>query len=161
MMVGGMERLVELSAEHAKTRQQFGQPIGRFQAVKHRIVDMMVMVELSRSLTYDAALAISVGRDDAGVAAAAAKAYASRSFVSVAAANLQVHGGFGFTWESDAHLYLKRAKALEHYGGSVEEFRACCQRSRLVRRWSAPAPGRPGPDGREARLNVARGSRPA
>jgi alkylation response protein AidB-like acyl-CoA dehydrogenase len=118
MLVGGMERVLELSVQHAKTRTQFGHPIGRFQAVKHRLVDMYLSVELARSLCYDAALAFELDRPDVAAAAAAAKAYVSTQAIRVALDGIQVHGGVGYTWESDMHLYLKRARAWEHYGGA-------------------------------------------
>lgn len=119
--VGGMERCVEMSAEHAKTRVQFGQPIGRFQAIKHRIVDMHVDLESARSLSYYAAWALEEGTPDRSVAVSNAKAFASEAYVRVANANIQNHGGMGFTWDADPHLYAKRAKAWAHYAGSAAE----------------------------------------
>ncbi|MCL8208041.1 MAG: acyl-CoA dehydrogenase family protein [Actinomycetia bacterium] len=117
--VGGMERCVELSAEHAKTRVQFGQPIGRFQAIKHRIVDMQVDLESARSLSYYAAWALDEDAPDRAVAVSNAKAFVSEAYVRVAQANVQTHGGMGFTWDADPHLYVKRAKAWAPYAGSV------------------------------------------
>lgn len=120
LSVGGMDACVEQSAEYAKTRVQFGQPIGRFQAVKHRIVDMKVDLETARSLTYYAAWALEEGSSDRYVAAADAKSFTAQAFVRVANANIQNHGGMGFTWEAEPHLYAKRAKAWENYIGSPE-----------------------------------------
>jgi alkylation response protein AidB-like acyl-CoA dehydrogenase len=130
--VGGMERCVEMSAEHAKTRVQFGQPIGRFQAIKHRIVDMYVDVESARSLSYYAAWAVEEGAPDRTVAVSNAKAFVSEAYVRVANANIQNHGGMGFTWDADPHLYAKRAKAWAHYGGSPAEH---LERVAAAERW--------------------------
>jgi alkylation response protein AidB-like acyl-CoA dehydrogenase len=118
MSVGGMQRCVEQSSEHAKTRVQFGHPIGRFQAIKHRIVDMWVDLETARSLSYYAAWALEEQAPDRATAVADAKAFTATAFVKVAADNIQNHGGMGFTWEADPHLYLKRAKSWENYAGS-------------------------------------------
>ena len=120
MSVGGMQRCLEMSAEHAKTRVQFGQPIGRFQAIKHRIVDMWVDLETARSLSHYAAWALEEHAADRVTAGADAKAFTGPAFVRCAAANIQNHGGMGFTWEADPHLFLKRAKAWEGYGGTAE-----------------------------------------
>ncbi len=120
MSVGGMQRCVDLSSEHAKTRVQFGHPIGRFQAIKHRIVDMWVDLETARSLSLYAAWTLEERAAERATAVADAKAFASQAFVRVAAANIQNHGGMGFTWEADPHLYLKRAKAWENYIGTPQ-----------------------------------------
>lgn len=117
-MVGAMDELVILSTNYAKTREQFGQPIGRFQGVKHRIADMQVKKEMARSLSYYAAWALEAGAPDAASAVAAAKSFAGEAFIQLASDNIQNHGGMGFTWEVDAHFYLKRAKAWETYLGS-------------------------------------------
>jgi alkylation response protein AidB-like acyl-CoA dehydrogenase len=108
--VGGAERCMEMSVAYAKERYQFGRPIGSFQAVKHKCADMLVAVEGARSAAYYAGWAASVGDDDLPVLAALAKSYCSEAFFDVAAETIQVHGGIGFTWEHDAHLYFKRAK---------------------------------------------------
>ncbi|MEH7246226.1 acyl-CoA dehydrogenase family protein [Neobacillus niacini] len=117
-MVGGMGKVVEMAAEYAKIRQQFGQPIGRFQAIKHRIADMKVELEISRSLSYYAAIAIDDQLPNKEQIVSAAKAFCSEAYVRIASHNIQIHGGIGVTAEHDAHLYLKRAKVVEGYGGT-------------------------------------------
>jgi alkylation response protein AidB-like acyl-CoA dehydrogenase len=117
-MVGGMGKVVEMAAEYAKIREQFGQPIGRFQAIKHRIADMKVELEISRSLSYYAAIAIDEQLPNKEQIVSAAKAYCSEAYVRIASHNIQIHGGIGVTAEHDAHLYLKRAKVVESYGGT-------------------------------------------
>jgi alkylation response protein AidB-like acyl-CoA dehydrogenase len=109
-LCGTAQRVLELSVEYAKTRQQFGRPIGSFQAVSHRCADMLVQVESAKSLTYYAAWAVDNAAADAPLAASMAKAYASDAARTVAASGIQVHGGIGFTWDHDMHLYFKRAK---------------------------------------------------
>jgi alkylation response protein AidB-like acyl-CoA dehydrogenase len=111
--LGGSERVVELAVDYAKDRQQFNRPIGSFQAVKHRAADMHVMVESLRSAVYYAAWATERRNDDASLAISMAKAYAADSFRKVAQGGIQIHGGIGFTWEHDMHLFFKRAKADE------------------------------------------------
>lgn len=123
MMVGGMEKTVEMSTEYGNTRTQFGQPIGRFQAIKHRIVDMKVALESSRSLTYYAAWAVETGSEEKIEAVSLAKSFISESYIKVASDNIQIHGGMGFTWEFDCHWFLKRARAMENYLGSPEDHR--------------------------------------
>jgi alkylation response protein AidB-like acyl-CoA dehydrogenase len=112
--VGGAERAMEIAVDFAKIRYQFGQPIGSFQAIKHRCADMLREVEGSRSVLYWAAWAQDHGEpDEAALSAAVAKAYTSESFKNLTAAVIQVLGGVGFTWEHDIHLYFKRAKSNE------------------------------------------------
>jgi alkylation response protein AidB-like acyl-CoA dehydrogenase len=111
--VGGMQQLIDLTVAYAKTRSQFGKPIGTFQAVQHQCVDMLVLVEGSRSAAYYAAWALSQHEPDASVAVAVAKSYASEAFRDVGNRSIQVQGGMGFTWENDAHLYYRRAKGSE------------------------------------------------
>jgi alkylation response protein AidB-like acyl-CoA dehydrogenase len=122
-MVGGIERAVEMSTEYAKTREQFGQPIGRFQAVKHRIVDMKLALENARSLSYYASWAVENKAEDMVEAVAMARSFISEAYIKVAGSNIQNHGGMGFTWEFDCHLFLKRARSLENYLGSPESHR--------------------------------------
>lgn len=119
-MVGGIERVVEMSTEYGKTREQFGQPIGRFQAVKHRIVDMKLALESARSLSYYASWAVENNSEDLVEAVSMAKSQISESYIRASGANIQNHGGMGFTWEFDCHLFLKRARALENHLGSPE-----------------------------------------
>jgi len=112
--VGGAQRAMEIATEYAKIRIQFDQPIGAFQAIKHRCAQMYVEVESSRSISYWAAWAQDHGDPkDAALAASAAKAYCSEAFTRVSSGAIQVLGGTGFAWENDAHLYVKRAKANE------------------------------------------------
>jgi alkylation response protein AidB-like acyl-CoA dehydrogenase len=116
--VGIAQKALELGIEHASTRQQFGRPIGVFQAVSHQLSDIYHDVELARSLAYWAAWAVAVGDEQAAVAAAAAKAYCSEAAVSACERSIQVHGGTGFTWEHVLHRYYKRALWVEHFGGT-------------------------------------------
>jgi alkylation response protein AidB-like acyl-CoA dehydrogenase len=109
-MLGGASRVLELAVEYAKDRVQFGHPIGSFQAVKHRCADMLVDVEGMRSSVYWAAWCLAAGDRDASVAASTAKIWGSDASRRVMASGLQVHGGIGFTWEHDLHLFLKRAQ---------------------------------------------------
>jgi alkylation response protein AidB-like acyl-CoA dehydrogenase len=112
-MAGGAERVLEMTVEHVKTRQQFGQPIGGFQAVQHACADMMVAVECAKAAATYAAWALAERTDDAPVAAATAKATAGDAYRQVTAKAIQLHGGIGFTWEHDLHLYYKRAMSGE------------------------------------------------
>jgi alkylation response protein AidB-like acyl-CoA dehydrogenase len=109
-MLGGASRAMDMAVEYAKDRVQFGRPIGSFQAVKHRCADMLVDVEGMRSSAYWAAWCIGAGHEDASVAASTAKVWCSDASKRVMASALQVHGGIGFTWEHDMHLFLKRAQ---------------------------------------------------
>jgi len=112
--VGSAQRAMEIATEYAKIRVQFDQPIGAFQAIKHRCAQMYVEVESSRSISYWAAWAQDYGDPkEAALAASVAKAYCSEAFTHVSTGVIQVLGGTGFAWENDAHLYLKRAKANE------------------------------------------------
>jgi alkylation response protein AidB-like acyl-CoA dehydrogenase len=112
-MVGGMQRTLDLTVEYAKMRQQFGKPIGMFQAVQHQCADMYVETESARSAAYYAAWALEEKVSDAAVAVSIAKMYASDAGRTVGNRGTQVHGGMGFTWENDLHLYYRRAKASE------------------------------------------------
>jgi alkylation response protein AidB-like acyl-CoA dehydrogenase len=112
-MVGGVQKVLETSTEYAKTRHQFGKPIGIYQAVSHKIADMLVASESGRSATYYAAWAVDANAPDRSLAASMAKAYVSDAYRKVAGDGIQVHGGIGFTWEHDMHLYFKRAKSSE------------------------------------------------
>jgi alkylation response protein AidB-like acyl-CoA dehydrogenase len=109
-LTGIAQRTMEMAVEYAKERQQFGRPIGSYQAVSHRCAQMLLETEGARSATYYAAWAADASPDDLPLAASMAKAYASDAGWRVANASLQVHGGIGFTWEHDLHLWLKRAK---------------------------------------------------
>jgi alkylation response protein AidB-like acyl-CoA dehydrogenase len=112
-MAGGMQRTLEMTVEYAKTRKQFGKPIGSFQAVQHQCADMYLETESSRSAAYYAAWALEEKAPDAAVAVSIAKMYASDASRTVGNRGIQVQGGMGFTWENDVHLYYRRAKASE------------------------------------------------
>jgi alkylation response protein AidB-like acyl-CoA dehydrogenase len=112
-MVGGSQWVLDTSVEYAKTRQQFGKPIGIYQAVSHKLADMLLEVESARSATYYAAWTVDADAPDRALATSMAKAYASDAYRKAAGNGIQVHGGIGFTWEHDMHLYFKRAKSSE------------------------------------------------
>lgn len=116
--VGGARRLLEMSVEYAKVREQFGRPIGSFQAIKHKCADMLVDVESSTSAAYAAGAAIDEGSAESALLASLAKAYCSEAYCHVAAESIQIHGGIGFTWEHPAHLYFRRAKSTEMLFGT-------------------------------------------
>jgi len=130
--VGGIQRTVEMSVDYAKVRQQFGKPIGSFQAVKHRCADMAVRAEAARSAMTYAAVSVRDGATDAAFQAAVAKILCANAYLQNAADNVQNHGGMGFTWECDAHLHVRRARSFDLTLGSrhqqldfiVEHFRA-------------------------------------
>ncbi|MCV7205625.1 acyl-CoA/acyl-ACP dehydrogenase [Mycolicibacterium peregrinum] len=123
--LGAATRLLDMTVEYAGQREQFGVPIGSFQAVKHHCADMVVAVESARASLWAAALALdtSVGAARSRAASAAA-AYAKAAAARVAGDALQVHGGIGFTWEHDLHLLLRRIKVDEAFDGTVAEHRA-------------------------------------
>jgi alkylation response protein AidB-like acyl-CoA dehydrogenase len=127
-MTGGMQRTLELTVAYAKTRKQFGKPIGIFQAVQHLCADMYLETESSRSATYYAAWALEENVPDAAAAVSVAKIYASDASRNVGNHGIQVHGGMGFTWENDIHLYYRRAKASETMLGD-----AAFHRERIAR----------------------------
>ena len=110
---GGARRCLEMSAGYARTRFQFGRPIGSFQAVKHKCADMLVRVELAEATAREAARLADEAAAEFGVAAATAHICCSQAYLFAAAENIQVHGGIGFTWEHPAHLYFRRAKSSE------------------------------------------------
>jgi len=112
-MCGGAQKVLDMTVEYAKIREQFGRPIGSFQAIQHKCANMLVQVESAKSATYYAAWAVSNNIPEAPLAAAMAKAYCSDAFRQVTAEGIQVHGGIGFTWEHDMHIYFKRAKGSE------------------------------------------------
>ncbi|MBW2543383.1 MAG: acyl-CoA/acyl-ACP dehydrogenase [Deltaproteobacteria bacterium] len=116
--LGGAQRVLEMATEYAKTRFQFGRPIGSFQIIKHQCADMLVAVELARSAVYNAAFASEEDPESVSIAAQMAKSYCSDAYLEISNRNIQVHGGMGFTWEHGAHLYFKRAKASEVLFGS-------------------------------------------
>jgi alkylation response protein AidB-like acyl-CoA dehydrogenase len=115
--LGGAQRALDMAVEYAKVRRQFDRPIGSFQAIKHRCADLLLEVESLRSAVGYAAAAVAEDSAEIPVLASLVKSYASETYFHVAAENIQIHGGIGFTWEHDAHLYFKRAKASELFLG--------------------------------------------
>ncbi len=122
--VGAGQHLLDLTVEYAKTRLQFGRPIGSFQAIKHKLADLLVDLEHARSTSYHAVWALTDGSDDPALAVSIAQATASAALARIAADTVQVHGGIGFTWEHQAHLYFKRATTDAALLGSAEEHRS-------------------------------------
>jgi alkylation response protein AidB-like acyl-CoA dehydrogenase len=120
MLLGIMGRLLEMTLGYVQTRQAFRRPIGAFQALQHRMADMLVRTESSRSAVYRAAWCVATGDADAALACAAAKEYAGDASRLVCGEAIQMHGGIGFTWELDVHFYFKRAKTLEQHYGATE-----------------------------------------
>jgi alkylation response protein AidB-like acyl-CoA dehydrogenase len=112
-MVGGAAKVLEATVEYAKIREQFGVPIGSFQAIKFKCADMLLQLEAARSASLYASNAVATGAEDRAISAEAAKAVCSDAYFAIAAESVQIHGGIGFTWEHDTHLYFKRAKASE------------------------------------------------
>ncbi len=153
--VGGAQRCLDMSVEYARLRVQFGRPIGSFQAIKHTCADMLVDVESARSAAYYAAWAAAQDAPDLPLVASMAKAFCSEAYFRVAAENIQVHGGIGFTWEHDAHLYYRRAKSTEVMLGAPAEHREVAAGYLLGRAGQPPgrpgAPGGPGAPGMPAR----------
>lgn len=117
-LVGAMENVVNMANEYAKIREQFGQPIGRFQAIKHRIVDMKVDLDIAKSLSYYANWVLGTDEPDREAAIYSARKYATEKLIEISEHNIQIHGGIGFTEEIDCHLYVKRARYYQHYLGS-------------------------------------------
>lgn len=123
LKVGGMASVVDMATEYAGMREQFGQPIGRFQAIKHTIVDMKMDLEMARSLSYYASWTLEeTDKKEQKSAVYSARAFATDAFIRLASKNIQIHGGVGFTEEMDCHLFLKRARFYEHYLGSVRNY---------------------------------------
>jgi alkylation response protein AidB-like acyl-CoA dehydrogenase len=131
-MVGTAQQALDRAVAYAKERVQFGRPIGSFQAIKHKCVDMMVAVENARSLAYYAAWAVAEHAREAPQAVAMAKAYASDMVQQVTSEAIQVHGGIGFTWEHDMHLFHRRAVAQEAAFGSAPAHRDAVARALLA-----------------------------
>ena len=132
-MLGAARRCMEMSVEYAKVRQQFGQPIGAFQAIKHACAEMLLEVENAHAAVYYAAWALDAGSPDAELAASVAKAYVGDASRKVCGSAIQVHGGIGFTWEYDLHLYVKRAKHFEPLYGDADFHREQALRLLLER----------------------------
>lgn len=140
--VGGAQRCLDLSVEYAKQRVQFGRPIGSFQAIKHKCADMLLRVESARSASYYAGWAAAESDPELPVLASLAKAYCSDAYFHCAAESIQIHGGVGFTWEYDVHLYFKRAKSSEVLLGDPAYHRELVAQ-RILSSSSAPSPARP------------------
>jgi alkylation response protein AidB-like acyl-CoA dehydrogenase len=121
--LGAGERLLDMTVGHVKLREQFGRPLGSFQSVQHKAADMLMTLRAARAATYYAAMALDAGAPDATMAASAAKAFTAGGVAALAGEALQAHGGIGFTWEHDLHLYLRRAKVNELlYGAPAEHY---------------------------------------
>ncbi len=118
--LGGMERCLDMATEYAKTRIQYGRVIGSYQAIKHKLADLLVLVEITRTAVQHAAWSVAAGDPDAALAVHAAQVQASTSYLRLTADNIQVHGGIGFTFDHDAHLYFRRAKSLQLLFGSPD-----------------------------------------
>jgi alkylation response protein AidB-like acyl-CoA dehydrogenase len=118
-MVGGMERVVEMAVGYAKERTQFGRPIGSFQAIKHKCADLWIELEAARTAADAASERAAAGDPRVGEAASLAKAWCSEACFRAAAENIQIHGGIGFTFEHDAHLFFRRAKSAEIFLGDA------------------------------------------
>jgi alkylation response protein AidB-like acyl-CoA dehydrogenase len=123
-MVGTSQTIFDITLEYAKQRQQFGVPIGSFQAIKHKFADMMIALERARSTAYFAALTIAEDDPRRASAASVAKAAAGDCQRLIAKEGIQIHGGIGYTWEHDMHLYVKRLKSSEPLFGSTSAHRA-------------------------------------
>jgi len=123
-MLGGLEACLEMATNYAKVRHQFGRPIGSFQAIKHKCADMLVAAQSARSLVEYAAWIADESHADLLVAASASKAFCGDAYFRAAADNIQIHGGVGFTWEHDAQLYFKRAKACQVLLGTSRHHRS-------------------------------------
>jgi alkylation response protein AidB-like acyl-CoA dehydrogenase len=121
MLLGVMSRALEVTLDYVRTRHAFNRPIGAFQALQHRMADMLLRAESTRAAVYRAAWCYDTRDPDAALACAAAKAYAGEAARRVCGDAIQMHGGIGFTWELDLHVFLKRAKTLEQHYGSTEE----------------------------------------
>src|SRR5581483_9646058 len=122
--LGGAARCLELSVDYAKTRVQFGRPIGSFQAIKHKCADLLVLVESARSACYWAGFVAATNGDELPIAASLARSYSSEAYLRAAGETIQIHGGIGFTWEHDAHLYFRRARSSASLLGEPSAERA-------------------------------------
>ncbi len=147
-MVGGAARLLDSAVDYAQERVQFGRAIGSFQAVKHRLADLAVTVELAKSAAYRAADAAAANDADLPALAGVAKAAASDAYMQAAKDCIQIHGGIGFTWDNDTHLFYKRAKSSEVFLGDPGK-----HREKAMRHWQTPrATATPAPSTTPARL---------
>jgi alkylation response protein AidB-like acyl-CoA dehydrogenase len=135
-MVGGAERLRQDTMDYIGMRMQFGRAIASFQAIKHRAADLLVEVELAKSAAYYAAAAAAEDSEDLPAVASLAKACAADAYMHTAIEAIQLHGGIGFTWDNDTHLWFKRAKSSEVFLGDPSHHREL-----MMQRWDAPAEG--------------------
>jgi len=133
-MLGAARRCLDMSVEYVKVREQFGQPIGSFQAIRHRCAEMLLEAENAHAAVYYAAWALTAGAEDAAVASSICKSYVNEAARRVCGDAIQVHGGIGFTWEYDLHLYMKRAKALVPLYGDTENHRELITRHAISAR---------------------------
>ncbi len=129
-MVGGAEKLRQASLDYVKMRMQFGRSIASFQTTKNKAADMLIDVELAKSAAYYAATALDEGDDDLPAIASLAKACAAEACLQTAIHAIQMHGGIGFTWDNDTHLWFKRAKSSEILFGDANEHREL-----MLQRW--------------------------
>jgi alkylation response protein AidB-like acyl-CoA dehydrogenase len=136
--LGGADRCLEAARDYALQRYAFGRQIGGYQAIKHRLADMYVKNELARSNAYYAAWALATNADELPIAAASARLSAGDAFSFAAKENIQIHGGMGFTWEADAHLYFRRARQLSLVAGAPSWWKECL--AAALSRQSVPAP---------------------
>lgn len=111
--LGGAQAALDRTVAYARERVQFGRPIGSFQAYKHRLADMMIEIEQARSAVYWAACAVDENSDETAIALHAAKSFAADTYFMCAGNMIQLHGGIGFTWEHDAHVFFKRARSIQ------------------------------------------------
>ncbi|MBL4867763.1 MAG: acyl-CoA/acyl-ACP dehydrogenase [Pseudomonadales bacterium] len=130
-MMGGAQKLLENALEYSQLRVQFGRAVGSFQSMKHKFADLLLDVELAKTTAYYAAEAAEDDTEDLPAVASMAKAYASDTYLKMAAACIQIHGGIGFTWENDTHLYFKRAKSSEVFLGGPT-----LHRELLIQNWN-------------------------
>ncbi len=118
--LGGMERCLDMATEYAKTRIQYGRVIGSYQAIKHKLADLLVLVEITRTAVQHAAWSVAAGDPAAALTVHTAQVQASSSYLRLTADNIQIHGGIGFTFDHDAHLYFRRAKSMQLLFGSPD-----------------------------------------
>lgn len=124
LLNGISQRMLDMTVSYVKERHQFGRPVGSFQAIKHKLAETLLLVETSKAAGWYAAYAIAKGLDERSTAASVAKSYAGEAEYKANYESLQCHGGIGFTWEHDLHLWLKRGKALGQAYGSARFHRA-------------------------------------
>jgi alkylation response protein AidB-like acyl-CoA dehydrogenase len=127
-MIGAAQKILDMTVEYAKVREQFGRPIGSFQAIKHKCAEMLTELEAARSAAFYATWAVSEDADDAPMSVAVAKSYCAESLAHLAGEGVQIHGGIAFTWEHDMHLFLRRIKSDEALLGD-----AAYHRERIAR----------------------------